>query len=169
MISKKRLTVKLNRQGIIKRETKSIEKEDATVQYIRKAGQFIYGKQNLHKGAFGIVPDHLDGYQSSSDLPSFDISNRIDRKWIYYWFSREKYYEYLERIASGSGSKRIQPEEFLKINILVPTLEEQSEIIKLLSNAENEIYLLQKDLDQEKQRKKALMQLLLTGIVRVNK
>ena len=31
----------------------------------------------------------------------------------------------------------------------------------------NEIDLLQKDLDQEKQKKKALMQLLLTGIVRV--
>ena len=63
----KRLTVKLNLKGITVRESKTIEKEGATKQFIRKSGQFIYGKQNLHKGAFGIVPKELDGYLSSSD------------------------------------------------------------------------------------------------------
>ena len=38
----------------------------------------------------------------------------------------------------------------------------------ILSAADKEIELLRKDLEQEKQKKKALMQLLLTGIVRVN-
>ena len=36
-----------------------------------------------------------------------------------------------------------------------------------LSTADREIELLQQDIEQEKQKKKALMQLLLTGIVRV--
>ena len=61
----------------------------------------------------------------------------------------------------------VKPEDFLKFEILLPPIEEQKAIAKILSNADKEIKLLQKELDQEKQKKKALMQLLLTGIVRV--
>ena len=50
---------------------------------------------------------------------------------------------------------------------MLPTMEEQKSISKLLSLYDWEIDLLKKDLDQEKQKKKALMQLLLTGIVRI--
>ena len=80
----KRLTVKLNLKGITIRESKTIEIEGATKQFIRKSGQFIYGKQNLHKGAFGIVPKELDGYLTSSDIPSFDFKGEIKPKWFYY-------------------------------------------------------------------------------------
>lgn len=50
---------------------------------------------------------------------------------------------------------------------LIPSLEEQIAIANILSTQDKEIELLQQDLEQEKQKKKALMQLLLTGIVRV--
>ena len=49
----------------------------------------------------------------------------------------------------------------------LPPLEEQSAIVKVLSEADREIQLLREGVEQEKQKKKALMQLLLTGIVRV--
>ena len=48
-----------------------------------------------------------------------------------------------------------------------PLIEEQTAIAKVLSTADHEIELLRQDIEQEKQKKKALMQLLLTGIVRV--
>ena len=44
---------------------------------------------------------------------------------------------------------------------------EQTAIVNIFSTADKEIELLQKELEEEKQKKKALMQLLLTGIVRV--
>ena len=50
----------------------------------------------------------------------------------------------------------------------MPTKEEQNYIAKVLSAVDREIELLQQDIEQEKEKKKALMQLLLTGIVRVN-
>ena len=46
-------------------------------------------------------------------------------------------------------------------------MKEQAAIAEVLSAADREIELLQQDIEQEKQKKKALMQLLLTGIVRV--
>lgn len=55
----------------------------------------------------------------------------------------------------------------VKTHILVPPIEEQTAIVSVLSTADREIDLLRQDIEQEKQKKKALMQLLLTGIVRV--
>jgi type I restriction enzyme S subunit len=49
----------------------------------------------------------------------------------------------------------------------MPGYEEQVAIGLVLNAADREIELLRQDLEQEKQKKKALMQLLLTGIVRV--
>ena len=46
--------------------------------------------------------------------------------------------------------------------------EEQNAIVSILEAADRDIDLLRQDIEQEKQKKKALMQLLLTGIVRVN-
>ena len=46
-------------------------------------------------------------------------------------------------------------------------MKEQTAIVEVLSTADHEIDLLQQDIEQEKQKKKTLMQLLLTGIVRV--
>ena len=48
----------------------------------------------------------------------------------------------------------------------LPIVKEQQAIADILSQADKEIELLQKDLEEEKNKKKALMQLLLTGIVR---
>ena len=49
----------------------------------------------------------------------------------------------------------------------LPPLGEQTAIAEVLSSSDREIELLRQDIEQEKQKKKALMQLLLTGIVRV--
>ena len=48
------------------------------------------------------------------------------------------------------------------ISIYIPVLEEQTAIAKILSAQDKEIELLEKELEQEKLKKKALMQLLLT-------
>lgn len=52
-------------------------------------------------------------------------------------------------------------------NLTIPSLEEQQKIAAVLSAADKEIEMLQKQLDQLKQEKKALMQQLLTGKRRV--
>lgn len=163
----KRITVKLNLKGVEKRELTAVEKEGATTHYVRKAGQFIYGKQNLHKGAFGIIPNYLDNYQSSSDIPSFDFKENVDGIWFYYYFSRPDFYKNLENISTGTGSKRIHPKDLYKVVIKTPSLPEQKAIAKVLSTADREIDLLTQELEQLKLQKKGLMQLLLTGIVRV--
>lgn len=69
--------------------------------------------------------------------------------------------------ARNHGMLNVAVDDFFRIRITMPEIEEQKEIAKILSTADHEIDLLQKSIEAEKQKKKALMQLLLTGKVRV--
>ena len=72
------------------------------------------------------------------------------------------------KYSSGSTIPHVYFKDYGTEKICLPTLEEQSAIAAVLSAADHEIELLQKDIEAEEKKKKSLMQLLLTGIVRVN-
>lgn len=132
----KRISVKLNVNGVEKRPLTK-DKKGATKYFIRKAGQFIYGKQNLHKGAFGLVPEELDGYESSSDIPAFDVDESCYPEWIYYFFKKGNFYLKLESLAKGVGSKRIHPHQIFDLDIFLPEKEEQKEILDQIEVIKN--------------------------------
>ena len=68
----------------------------------------------------------------------------------------------------AADHKRYYLSEYQYLPIKIPRLEEQNRIINILSKADKEIELIEQELEQYKQLKKSLSQLLLTGIVRVN-
>ena len=77
-------------------------------------------------------------------------------------------YEAMQMINfTVGGHERHWISKYSKLTIDAPCLEEQDAIANVISIIDKELALLQQDLEQEKQEKKALMQLLLTGIVRV--
>lgn len=77
-------------------------------------------------------------------------------------------YEAMQMINfTVGGHERHWISKYSKLTIDAPCLEEQDAIANIISIIDKELALLQQDLEQEKQKKKALMQLLLTGIVRV--
>jgi restriction endonuclease S subunit len=125
-----RITVRLNCKGVEQRSLKA-EKEGATKYYIRKAGQFIYGKQNIHKGAFGIIPQELDGFTSSADLPAFDVDLlKCIPEWICICLQKDNYYKSLQKNVKGVGSQRLAVNVFLDSEIPLPSVKTQKEIIK---------------------------------------
>jgi type I restriction enzyme S subunit len=134
--SKKRIRVRLNLGGVEQRPD-SKDKEGATKYYIRRAGQFIYGQQNLDKGAFGIVPPQLDGYESSADIPAFDVSDLCFPEWIFYFFKQGNFYLKLEPLSKGVGSKRIHPKQLFELDIPLPPKEEQRKILDLIKDFEH--------------------------------
>ena len=85
------------------------------------------------------------------------------------FFKSQNYINRLNVAVYGiRDGKQISYSDFGRLAIPFPPLEEQTAIAEILSAADREIELLQQELEQEKQKKKALMQLLLTGIVRVS-
>ncbi|MFS4474450.1 restriction endonuclease subunit S [Chryseobacterium sp. T20] len=144
----KRIRVKLNLGGVEKRPELK-EKEGATKYFVRKAGQFIYGKQNLHKGAFGIIPNELDGYESSGDLPAFDVLDKCLPEWIFYFFIQNNLYVKLEILAKGIGSKRIQPSQLFKLKINIPEKEYQRRLIDKIKVLESDIQRIKAELNKQ--------------------
>lgn len=162
------LTVRLHLGGVQKRELRGNETVGATTLYRRKAGQFIYGKQNFHNGSLGIIPSSLDGFATSSDIPTFDFKNdKVNGLYFFYYWSQKNRYKRMENFTTGTGSKRLNPKDFFQVTMPIPSLREQHRIAKILSTADREIELLKQEVEQLKEQKKGLMQLLLTGIVRV--
>lgn len=66
------------------------------------------------------------------------------------------------------GHERHWISKYSKLTIDVPSTKEQVAIADVISTMNKELSLLEQDLEHDNQKKKALMQLLLTGIVRVN-
>lgn len=71
-------------------------------------------------------------------------------------------------ILNGGGRAKLNQADLKKIKIPYPEKNIQETIAKILCKYEYRIGLLQQELEQYKQLKKSLSQLLLTGIVRVN-
>lgn len=156
-LTAKKITVKLWGKGVIEKEEKYAGSSN-TQYFVRKAGQFIYSKLDFQNQAFGIIPNELDGYQSTLDLPSFDIQN-IDPKFLLEYVMRREFYEYQGLIANGSRkAKRIHPEDFLVMLVKIPSLEEQQAIGAYFSNLDNLITSHQEKISQLETLKKKLLQ-----------
>ena len=100
---------------------------------------------------------------------TFEVQEGVDLGFLSNYLMRWDFINAVRKYEEGTVYERmaVKPEDFLKFEIMLPSIEEQKAISKVLSLYDAEIDLLRKYLDQEKQKKKALMQLLLTGVVRV--
>ena len=82
---------------------------------------------------------------------------------LYYLLEQVDFNKY----SNGSTIPHLYYKDYSCEKVRIPDIKEQAAIAEVLSTADREIELLQQDIEQEKQKKKALMQLLLTGIARV--
>ena len=72
-----------------------------------------------------------------------------------------------ERYSQGSTFEAVNSDDIKSLNLSIPNYKEQQKIATVLTNADREIELLEQQLADLQQEKKALMQVLLTGKKRV--
>ena len=87
--------------------------------------------------------------------------------WLGFYMNSEAYHKQLIPYIAGVKVMAISKSNIVKTYIAIPSKAEQTAIVEILSTADHEIDLLQKSIEAEKQKKKALMQLLLMGKARV--
>ena len=156
-LTAKKLTVKLHNNGVVKTDEK-IKGSDSTQYYVRYAGQLIYGKQNFFNGAIGIVPETLDKYESTKDVPSFDVDDNVDVGWLYHYLARTEIYKAQEVLCTGTGSKRFHVNNFLNMKLYMPLKKEQKLIESYIYQLDNLITLHQRKCDELKKLKKFMLQ-----------
>ena len=101
---------------------------------------------------------------TNQGFQSLVLNDGIDPYFIYTMGGRIK--DMAEGVASGSTFPEISGKMLGKLEVMIPTLEEQKGIVSLFRGIDDYITLHQRKRDEEVRKKKALMQILLTGIRR---
>ncbi|WP_105243744.1 restriction endonuclease subunit S [Psychrobacter sp. Marseille-P5312] len=138
-----------------------------------KNGEFAYNKGNSKTYQFGCI-FKLEDFETGL-VPNiyvcFKINNGLCEDFYKYLFEADYLKPQLGRLVNtgvrNDGLLNIRPDEFLNTTVPVPPIDEQQKIAAVLTNASREIELLEQQLADFQQEKKALMQQLLTGKKRV--
>ena len=157
-------------QGVIPRdelELKDNSSEDKSKYKKICVGDIGYNTMRMWQGVSAF--SNYEGIVS----PAYTIlmpNSEIDAKFFAYLFKLPSIIFLFYRYSQGlvDDTRNLKYENLKRIRVLFPQdKKEQVAIAEILSTADKEIELLKKDIEQEKLKKKSLMQLLLTGMVRV--
>ena len=154
-LNSRKLTVKLWGKGVI--EKNDFGGSEHTQYFIRHKGQFIYSKLDFLNSAFGVIPEKLDGYESTADLPAFDLVE-MNPHFMFFTAIQEGFYLKHGSAADGSRkAKRIHVNTFLEMPIMVPTVAEQDLIVEYLQSLDCLITLHQRKLELLRNIKKSML------------
>jgi len=125
------VTVKLWGQGVILRNEVAGAEIAASQRLRVRAQQFILSRIDARNGAFGLVPDSLDGGVVSSDFPVFAPNNSLILSEFLNWMSKTAGFVDLCKAASEGTTNRVRLKEdkFLGFKIPLPPLDEQRRIV----------------------------------------
>ena len=118
-----------------------------------------------------VVIENCDGLIFISGLHTLPCHSRDDRLVLHfkrYCFQTYQFKKQMAFYANGMKVYGISEKDFGKVEITFPGCEEQRAIADVLDAISRNIELLEKEITEINNKKKALMQLLLTGLVRVN-
>ena len=139
-----------------------------------KSGDVVFAVTDLTRnaevvGAPIFVPElEFEKAYISMDLIKLEIKPSVDKLFIYYLLQLASNRNFMRARASGSTVLHLDVKGSKKLKLRMPKLViEQQKIAIVLTNADKEIELLEQQLADLQQEKKALMQVLLTGKKRV--
>lgn len=93
--------------------------------------QFILSRIDARNGAFGLVPEDLDGAVVSNDFPAFDTDEERLLPEYLGWLSRTRtFLEQCKAVSEGTTNRvRLKEDKFYEIDIPLPPLDEQQQIV----------------------------------------
>ena len=144
----KRVTIKLYNGGIYLRDKKFGKDIGTKKQFLIKKGQFLLSKIDARNGAFGIVPDELDGAIVTADFLAFDFNNKVYPEYLNFLTAIKSFNKLIEIQSKGTtGRKRIKENEFLNIKIPLPDdINTQEKLVEPLKNNLEEQKILEEEL-----------------------
>lgn len=147
---------------------KQIFSLDTTPYKVVSRGQFAYATNHIEEGSIGYQ-DMYDKGLVSPMYTVFKTDNSVDDHYLYKVFKSITYLHIFQINTSSSVDRRgsLRWNEFAKLPIPLPPLEEQKQIAETLDTARQEIDLLKRQAEAYRRQKRGLMQKLLTGAWRV--
>ncbi|MGE0930198.1 restriction endonuclease subunit S [Peijinzhouia sedimentorum] len=163
-------------RGLVLQEdffTKRVASETLTNYYLIHRGEFAYNKSYSNgypMGAFKRL-EYFEKAVVTTLYICFALKKAVNSDFMNHFFEAGLMIRPLMKIAQEGGRAHgllnIGIHDFFSLKLTIPSLEEQKAITAVLSEADKELKLHQKQLTTLKEQKKGLMQKLLTGEVRV--
>ena len=126
------LGVRLEGKGVFVREEKLGRQIRARVLHRVESGDFMYSRLFAWRGAFGVIPESMNGAYVSNEFPNFKIDkNRIHDKYLEFYFWEKSIWKDVEKKCTGTtkaSRNRFKEKFFLDFEIPLPPLEEQKSI-----------------------------------------
>ena len=127
----RQVTIKLWGKGVILRNEVYGSEITTAKRHVLRYQDFIISRIDSRNGAFGLVPESLDGAIVSPDFPVFKLDlNQIHPKFLE-WMSRTTWFIDLCKAASEGTTNRVRLkiDRFLESEIPLPLLDEQRRIV----------------------------------------
>ena len=156
----KEVTVSLWGRGVRLRKRILGSEISASTRNQTATNDFIISKIDARHGAYGFIPEELDGAVVSNDFPLFKLSSEnLCSRWLY-WISLSNFFVDLCRRASKGTTNRIRLKEslFLDLKIPLPPLAEQQRIVAHLDAIEQRLKRIQKLREESEKKTLALVQ-----------
>jgi len=168
-VTYKQVTIRTNYKGVELRGTKSGSEIGTKNQWIVSPGQFILSRIDARNGAFGIIPDELDGAIVTNDFLSFDINeNEVEREFFNAFLQSPQFLEACIKASRGNTNrKRVEEAFFLNYEIDLPPLPEQRELIQRINSARGQLLVAQHEIGHQEilltKLKRAILQEAIQG------
>ncbi len=166
----KRVLSVTNKKGFVNQDEyfgKEIASKDISNYKIVSRGEFAYNPSRINVGSIDLLTSFENGILSPMYV-IFKTKDNLNPIYFRYWLDTHQFKGRIESFVAGSVRDSLAFKDMSMMKILLPSLPEQEKIANTLQNQDKEISLLQEEINQLKLQKKSLMQLLLTGIVRVS-
>ncbi len=144
------VTVKLHHKGVVLREKKRGSLLGSNMYKVSK-GQFILSGIDARNGAFGIVPDELDGAIVTNDFWYFDVDeNKVKRDFFYWLTNTPLFLDACKKSSKGETQRvRLQKYLFYDFEFHFPPVDKQEEFLNQIKNVDSSLSLL--NTEQERQ------------------
>lgn len=128
----KRATIKVRNGGIFLRDEEIGSKIGTKNQFLITKGQFLLSKIDARNGAFGVVPEKLEGGIITGNFWTFDVNyNIINPHYLALLTTTEAFIQFCEQASNGTTNRHyLQEPLFLNIKVPVPSLEEQNKLVE---------------------------------------
>ena len=128
----KRATIKVRNGGIFLRDEEIGSKIGTKNQFLISKGQFLLSKIDARNGAFGVVPEVLDGGVITGNFWTFDVDySIINPHYLALLTTTDAFIQFCEQASNGTTNRHyLQEPLFLNIKVPVPSLEEQNKLVE---------------------------------------
>nr|WP_288210042.1 N-6 DNA methylase [uncultured Dysgonomonas sp.] len=135
-IEYRRITIRINNNGIVLRDVIAGNKIGTKRQYVVKEGQLAISKIDARNGAIGLIPKELDGAIVTPDFLTYNINNQvISPEYLELIVSTKTFIEFCRKFSSGSTNRqRLNESLFLNAKIPLPPYDIQLQLIKKISS-----------------------------------